>query len=206
MIGWISGTLKSKQPPELMIDVNGVGYEIAASMQTFYQLPEVGEAVEIFTHFVVREDAQLLYGFHTTLERQVFRLLIKVSGVGPKLALAILSGIDVKSFIACVQTNDIATLVRVPGVGKKTAERLLIEMQDKLSVITSQVDIDPLASMVNATPDVQSSKQIFEDAESALMALGYKSSDATKSVRAVIKDGDSREDVIRKALQQMVTQ
>ena len=205
MIGFLSGILREKQPPELMIEVNGVGYELSASMTTFYQLPEVGQPVQLYTHFVVREDAQLLYGFHSLLERRLFRQLIKVSGLGPKLALAILSGIDVDAFVACVRSNDIATLVRIPGIGKKTAERLVIEMQDKLSTFTSSKEPDPLSQMAAAVSDEPSPQQVFDDAHSALVALGYKPAEATKSIRAVIKDGDNREDLIRRALQQMVT-
>ena len=127
MIGRLTGILLVKQAPELLLDVNGVGYEVQAPMSTFYQLPELGVRVSLHTHLVVREDAQLLYGFAELPERQLFRTLIKVNGVGPRLALTILSGMDVGQFVACVQSADTATLVKLPGVGKKTAERLLVE-------------------------------------------------------------------------------
>src|SRR5690606_22350349 len=132
MIGRISGILLEKQAPRLLVDVAGVGYEIDVPMTTLYKLPEMGQPVVLHTHFVVREDAQLLYGFFDWAERELFRLLIKVNGVGPKMALAILSGIEGSEFVRCVQDHDINTLVRIPGVGKKTAERLLVEMQDRL--------------------------------------------------------------------------
>jgi len=132
VIGRLTGELVEKSPPELLIDVSGVGYELEASMNTFYKLPDVGTFVTLYTHFVVREDAQLLYGFADKNERTLFRTLIKVNGVGPKLALTILSGISVQEFIRTVQHEDSTALVRLPGVGKKTAERLIIEMKDKL--------------------------------------------------------------------------
>ncbi|HSB97665.1 MAG TPA: Holliday junction branch migration protein RuvA, partial [Spongiibacteraceae bacterium] len=132
MIGRIRGKLLEKQAPELLVDVNGVGYEIQAPMTTIYQLPALGETVELFTHLVVREDAHLLFGFASLRDRALFRALIKVNGVGPKLALTILSGMDAQDFVRCVRDNDGAGLVRLPGVGKKTAERLLIEMRDRL--------------------------------------------------------------------------
>ena len=135
MIGRIAGVLLDKQPPELMVDVNGVGYEISAPMTTFYRLPLLNEPVTLFTHLVVRDDAHLLYGFYDKQERSLFRLLIKVNGVGPKMALAILSGIESDTFAHCVEDNDTAALVRIPGVGKKTAERLIIEMRDKLKML-----------------------------------------------------------------------
>lgn len=132
MIGRIRGKLLEKQAPELLVDVNGVGYEIQAPMTTIYLLPALGETVELFTHLVVREDAHLLFGFASLRDRTLFRALIKVNGVGPKLALTILSGMDAQDFVRCVRDDDTAGLVRLPGVGKKTAERLLIEMRDRL--------------------------------------------------------------------------
>ena len=132
MIGRLQGVILVKQAPEIVIDVNGVGYEVQVPMTTIYQLPEVGKSVTLHTHFVVREDAQLLYGFAELRERSLFRTLIKVNGVGPKLALTILSGIESDDFVRCVRDGDTASLVRLPGVGKKTAERLLVEMKDRL--------------------------------------------------------------------------
>ena len=132
MIGRIRGTVAQKQPPDILVEVGGVGYELQVPMTTLFQLPELGSEVSLLTHFVVREDAQLLYGFIDERDRGLFRQLIKVSGVGPKLALTILSGMDADSFTRCVHREDVAALVALPGVGKKTAERLLVEMRDKL--------------------------------------------------------------------------
>ena len=134
MIGSLRGRLASKSPPGLLLEVGGVGYELEAPMSTFFDLPAVGEEVKLLTHLVVREDAHILYGFLTEGERQLFRGLLKVSGVGPKLALAILSGISLDGFAACVSAQDIGALTRIPGVGRKTAERLLIEMRDRLKL------------------------------------------------------------------------
>ena len=132
MIGSLRGRITSKTPPQLTVEVGGVGYELEAPMSTFFHLPAVGQDVRLLTHFVVREDAQLLYGFATEDERRLFRSLLKVSGIGPKIALALLSGISVEAFVMCVQNEDVAALVRVPGIGRKTAERLLVEMRDRL--------------------------------------------------------------------------
>ena len=207
MIGRIAGTLIEKQPPELMVDVNGVGYEITAPMTTFYRLPAVNENVALFTHLTIRDDAHLLYGFYDKTERTLFRTLIKVNGVGPKMALAILSGIESDEFVRCVESNDIATLVRVPGVGKKTAERLIIEMRDKLK----QLDIAPaLASTSGQGEDGVSGvasvneRNVRSDAESALIALGYKPAEASKAINALDIAGLSSEQVIRMALKGMV--
>lgn len=195
MIGRIHGTIIEKQPPQLLVDVQGVGYEIAAPMSTFYQLPNLGEAVTLHTHMVVREDAQLLYGFASLSERGLFRTLIKINGVGPKLALTILSGMNTNEFIMCVQDNDAAALVRLPGVGKKTAERLIVELRDKLK----NQDVDSSASVDSvATP---ASNSPVADAVSALIALGYKAPDASKMVRVVETKDCSTEDIIRMSLQ-----
>ena len=139
MIGRLQGKVIEKQAPDLLIDVQGVGYEVLVSLNTFFGIPGAGEAVTLHTHFVVREDVQQLYGFMTLSERTLFRYLIKVNGVGPKMALAILSGMSANDFAICVHNNDIATLVKLPGVGKKTAERLLIEMRDKIGDIDTTV-------------------------------------------------------------------
>lgn len=202
MIGRLTGILLSKQAPELLLDVNGVAYEIFAPMTTFYKLPEEGQALTLHTHLVVREDAHLLFGFYELVERSLFRLLIKTNGVGPKLALAILSGIEAQAFVRCIQDGDSSTLVKVPGVGKKTAERLVIEMRDKIkdwkTVASSNAhggiigleDLAPIASARN-------------DAESALVSLGYKVADAAKAI-AQIKEKDlSSEELIRLALKNM---
>jgi Holliday junction DNA helicase RuvA len=195
MIGRIHGTLLEKQPPILLVDVQGVSYEIQAPMTTIYQLPEVGELVTLHTHFVVREDAQLLYGFAQQRERTLFRALIKVNGVGPKLALTILSGIETDDFVRCVRDDDTATLVRLPGVGKKTAERLLIEMRDRLKdwPIGGSNDL-PL--MATANPKVDYAGEA---------ASGYKPQEAAKAISAVNNGAiESSETLIRFALKNMV--
>jgi len=195
MIGRIHGIIIEKQPPQLLIDVQGVGYEIASPMSTFYQLPNLGDAVTLHTHMVVREDAQLLYGFASLTERGLFRTLIKINGVGPKLALTILSGMNANEFIVCVQDNDAAALVRLPGVGKKTAERLIIELRDKLK--DQDVDASSSASLASAP----ASNSPVADAVSALVALGYKAPEASKMVRAVDTHELQTEEIIRLSLQ-----
>lgn len=201
MIGWLSGTLRSKQPPQLILDVNGVGYEVEAPMTTFYELPQTEEKVALFIHHVVREDAQLLYGFGRESERALFRALIKVNGVGPKLALAILSGMDAAQFGQCVQQEDSAALTRLPGVGKRTAERLIVEMRDRLE---KSEGLAPLPVPTGAAADPTTPGDPREEAISALIALGYKPPEAAKRVRAVANDGDSCEEIIRHALRSMV--
>lgn len=200
MIGRIRGKLLEKQAPELLVDVNGVGYEIHAPMTTIYQLPAIGESVELFTHLIVREDAHLLYGFASQQDRALFRALIKVNGVGPKLALTILSGMDVADFVRCVRDGDTVGLVRLPGVGKKTAERLLIEMRDRLR--DWHVDGVPVSEGAAQLP--ANDKDHLLDAESALISLGYKPQDATKMIAAVKNEGASSEELIRAALKKAV--
>ncbi|MGD8843451.1 MAG: Holliday junction branch migration protein RuvA [Gammaproteobacteria bacterium] len=199
MIGFLRGVLVEKQPPALLLDVQGVGYEIEAPMTTFYELPAVGEKVSLFTHLAVREDAHTLYGFSKASDRSLFRALIKVNGVGARLALTILSGMPAGDFAVCVQAGDTAALVKLPGVGKKTAERLVIEMRDKLTdwegSTAGGVALAARADVANPV----------EDAVSALMALGYKAPEASRLVRAVDTRGMSTEDVIRAALQASVT-
>ena len=200
MIGWIKGNVKIKQAPLLLLDVQGVGYEVLAPMTTFYDLPESG-AVELFTHFVVREDAQQLYGFSQEADRHVFRLLIKINGVGPKLALAILSSIDTPSLIESVANYDVNRLVKIPGIGKKTAERLLIELKDKIKDLPGgdgAVLLEPVMSQ-------SGSSAMRQEAESALVALGYKPTDATKMIAAVKDDSlDTAEALIKAALKRML--
>ena len=199
MIGRLSGQLLEKQPPELLIDVNGVGYEVSAPMSTFYALPDVGEKVIIHTHMVVREDAQLLYGFSTQSERTLFRILIKINGVGPKLALTILSGITADEFIRCIHDNDAAALVRLPGIGKKTAERLIVELRDKVGAEAESSDTTSSPGLMS----VSTVKSPIADAVSALVALGYKPNDASKMVRSIETEGMNTEEIIRQALQGM---
>lgn len=200
MIGRIHGKIIEKQPPQLLIDVQGVGYEIDSPMSTFYQLPNLGEIVTLHTHLVVREDAQLLYGFASIVERSLFRILIKISGVGPKLALTILSGMNANEFIACVQDNDAASLVRLPGVGKKTAERLIIELRDKLK--DQQVESGSAVSTGAVSQPVASSP--VADAVSALVALGYKLTEASRMVRLIDSSDLATEEIIRLSLQAAV--
>lgn len=198
MIGRLQGTVIDKQAPDLLLDVQGVGYEVLVSLSTFFAVPGVGESVVLHTHFVVREDVQQLYGFAELSERSLFRHLIKVNGVGPKMALAILSGMSASEFALCVHNNDVATLVKLPGVGKKTAERLVIEMRDRVG------DID--ASTSGGGTQVVQQPDIAEEAESALIALGYKPQDAAKMVsRAASDDIGSAEQLIRAALKSMVS-
>jgi Holliday junction DNA helicase RuvA len=204
MIGRIRGELVAKHPPDILVDVGGVGYEIQVPMTTLFRLPEIGAEVSLVTHFVVREDAQLLFGFFDEQDRSLFRQLIKVSGVGPKLALTILSGMDSTSFARCVQRDDISALVALPGVGKKTAERLLVEMRDKLKDWLVQVDSGDAAQPGGIS--VAPVTDIVADAEGALIALGYKPQEASRVVAAVNDDSiaDS-EELIRLALKSMVS-
>ena len=202
MIGRLQGKLLSKQPPQLLIDVHGVGYEVDAPMSTFYQLPETGKDVVLHTHLVVREDAQLLYGFATESERALFRSLIKINGVGAKLALTILSGMSADDFVRCVQDNDAAALVSLPGIGKKTAERLIIELRDRLK--DDQFALPARLPGSDGAPAMAPVSSPSGDAVSALIALGYKPQEASKMVRAVDTDGLQTEEIIRLSLQAAV--
>lgn len=193
MIGRLAGKIISKQAPGLILDVNGVGYEIDVPMSTFYVLPEKGEAAVLLIHTHVREDAIHLYGFATEAERTLFRTLIKVSGIGARLALTILSGIEVSAFVRCVQHADESALVRLPGVGKKTAQRLLVEMKDRLDDI-------PTALATAAAPALSAAGTPVEEAVTALIALGYKPVDASRMITAVERAGASTEELIRMAL------
>jgi Holliday junction DNA helicase RuvA len=199
MIGRLTGKLVEKQPPFLLVDVNGVGYELEAPMSTFYQLPALGETVTLHTHLIVREDAQLLCGFATPVERQLFRHLIKVNSVGAKLALTILSGISAEEFARCVHEQDSSALTRLPGVGKKTAERLIIEMRDRLDDLP--VVVLPSAT---ETPAMQANSA-QRDALSALVALGYKPQEASRLLQHVDTEGLASEAIIRLALKAATT-
>ncbi len=204
MIGRLRGTLAEKQPPHLILDVNGLGYELEVPMTTLYRLPSVGEPLTLHTHLVVREDAQLLYGFIGRRERDFFRELIRLNGVGPKLALALMSSLEVDELVRCVQAQDTSALVRVPGVGKKTAERLLVELKDRFkawetvpsmfALVPNQPDGAPAAPAASAETD----------AVSALISLGYKPQEASKAVSAIKDKGLSSEDIIRRALKGMI--
>lgn len=203
MIGQLRGIILEKQPPQLVLDVNGVGYEIDAPMGTFYKLPEVGQEVTLLTHLVVREDAHLLYGFYTREERVLFRTLLKVNGVGPRLGLTILSSIDPDEFVRCIVNNDAASLTRVPGVGKKTAERLIIEMRDKLSSWNTVSNKEPHL-MVSISAENSGRNQSIQDAVSALISLGYKPQEASRAVSKVDDGTLSSEEMIRRSLREMI--
>jgi Holliday junction DNA helicase RuvA len=194
MIGRLRGILLEKKPPQLLLDVQGVCYEIEAPMSTFYVLPEAGADLVVHTHLIVREDAHLLYGFASLDERRLFRALIKVNGVGAKLALTILSGIESAEFAQCIQLGDMDRLVRLPGIGKKTAERLIVEMRDRLK--DWETGPTPLAAPGHANI----SRSAEADAISALINLGYKPQEASRMVLAVAAEAMSSEAIIREAL------
>jgi len=195
MIGRLRGEIVYKQPPRLLLDVNGVGYELESPMSTFYDLPAVGEQVILITHLSVREDAQTLYGFLRESDRALFRNLLKVTGVGARMALAILSGMDAHRFVLCVQQQDITALIRLPGIGKKTAERLVMEMRDRVDGLGEGVPLAALSSTSGAMEDSP-----LADAVSALVALGYKPVEANRMARAVDDGATTSEELIRAAL------
>lgn len=201
MIGKISGVLEEKNTHQALIDVNGLSYEVEVPITTSFDMPEIGSKVQLYTHFVVREDAQLLYGFLKKSDREMFRVLIKVNGVGPKVALAILSGLDSVSLIRCVQNDDLATLVKLPGIGKKTAERLLIELRDKVKALLAS---EPSLSAVGALSFLPVSVSVENEAEEALIALGYKPQAAAKSIKSCKQEGQTVEDLIKAALKNMM--
>jgi Holliday junction DNA helicase RuvA len=196
MIGRLRGEIIAKHPPQVLIDVGGVGYEVEAPMSTFYDLPAVGEAVVLITHLVVREDAQVLYGFLREGDRALFRNLLRVSGVGAKLALAILSGMDAQRFAACVEQEDITALSRLPGIGKKTAQRLVVEMKDRIDGLGGGM----AAIVAGPVTTGGGAADALVDAVSALVALGYRPADANRMARSVATDGASSEEIIRAAL------
>lgn len=192
MIGFLKGRLAVKQPPLLVVDVGGVGYELEAPMSTFYGLPAIGEAVAVFTHLVVREDAHLLFGFGTESERRLFRSLIKISGVGPKIALGILSGASVADFLRTVEAEDVSMLTRIPGIGRKTSERIIIEMRDSVQKLASPVAVGTEHAGPVPTP--------HSEAFAALIALGYKPPEVTRLLKAADEPGLSTTEIIRRAL------
>lgn len=198
MIGFLKGRLAVKQPPALLVDVNGVGYELEAPMSTFYGLPATGDAVALFTHMVVREDAHILYGFGTDGERRLFRGLLKVSGVGPKIALGILSGASVEDFLRIIEAEDIAMLTRIPGIGRKTAERIIIEMRDSVQKFALPPAGGQSAAALGAAPTPQS------EAFGALIALGYKPPEVTRLLKSADEPGLSTTEIIRRALKSAV--
>ncbi len=198
MISRLTGILAAKRAPQILIDCNGVAYEAEVSMTTYYQLPEVGEQVSVWTHLLVKDDSHSLVGFTGEPERKLFRQLIRINGVGPKMALTILSGIEEQQFALCIANNDVAMLTRLPGVGKKTAERLIIEMRDKL---------DALLGDLPASSSVPAGHSVVNEAIEALQALGYKAIDAEKMISRAQQDGESvgsASALIRKALQTTV--
>jgi len=202
VIGRLRGFLAEKQPPQLVLDVNGVGYELEVPMTTLYRLPHGGEPVTLHTHLVVREDAHLLYGFFEKRERELFRELIRLNGVGPKLALALMSGLEVDELVRCVQAQDTSALTRIPGVGKKTAERLLVELKDRFKAWET---LPGTFTLVSDGPGIAPPVATAEsDAISALVSLGYKPQEASKAISAIKEKNLSSEDLIRRALKGMV--
>lgn len=199
MIGRLRGILIFKQAPHLMLEVHGVGYDIQASLYTFDQLPILGQEVMLHTHFVVREDAHQLYGFSKLQERELFRALIKVNGIGPKMALTILSSINPEQFVQCVMTNDSVSLVQLPGIGKKTAERLIVEMRDRLDDwYTANSEFTVMTEL--PTP----ASSAMQDAINALVSLGYKPYEASKVIAQFAQSDLTSQELIRAALKSMV--
>lgn len=204
MIGQIRGILIEKKPPEILVDVGGITYEIQVPMSSLYQLPDVGQEVVLHTHFVVRDDAQLLYGFCHTKDKTLFRSLIRVNGVGPRMALVILSGMEPDEFVRVVRNNDVTAMVNMPGIGKKTAERLIVEMRDRLSEWQASEGADSAPE----TQDSASTVKVFsKDAEAALIGLGYKPQQAARAIAQVLKDNleiTDSEELIRLSLKSIV--
>lgn len=199
MIGQIKGRLLEKTPPEILVEVGGITYEVLVPMSTLYQLPDLGELIHLHTHFSVREDAQTLYGFFDAKTKRMFRSLVRINGVGPKMALGILSGMSVDDLVQTIQDSDIESMVRMPGIGKKTAERLIIEMRDKLSEWSSNEPHDDYS--------FASRSQIMKEAEIAMITLGYKSQHAVKAIAQVLKNNpeiSDSEELIRFSLKSMV--
>ncbi|HUX74989.1 MAG TPA: Holliday junction branch migration protein RuvA [Steroidobacteraceae bacterium] len=201
MIGFLKGRLFVKQPPYLLIDVNGVGYELEAPMSTFYGLPAAGEQVALFTHLAIRDDAHVLFGFGTESERRLFRALIKISGVGPKIALGVLSGASVEDFLRTVEAEDAAALTRIPGIGRKTAERILVEMRDNAGKLSAAAAAAGGARAPAAAAPASPQSEAF----GALIALGYKPPEVTRLLKAADAPGLSTTELIRRALQTAAT-
>src|SRR5215831_5580353 len=189
MIGFLRGKLLAKHPPQLLMDVAGVGYELDAPMSTFYILPALGSDVSLFTHLVIREDAHVLFGFGTERERRMFRELLKVSGVGPKLALALLSGMNTETLLLCIEAGDVDALIKVPGVGRKTAERLIVEMRDRAKSLS---ELSPVAT---AMPELAGANGAQAEAFSALVALGYKPVEVSRLLKSVDPSATTTEEL-----------
>lgn len=204
MIGRIRGVLVEKSPGQALVECAGLGYEVDIPYTTFFYLPEPGQELTLHTHFSVREDAQSLFGFAARLDRDLFRQLIKVNGVGPRLALGILSGLDAARFIRCVETRDVNALVKLPGVGKKTAERLLIEMVDRIKQLEGEFVPGTSADDSAGASEIPPVHKPGDEAEAALIALGYKPQEASRAVSRVAEAGMSREELIRLALKNMI--
>jgi len=197
MIGKIAGILEEKSANLVLININGLSYELEVPISTSFSLPEIGQSVQLYTHFVVREDAQLLYGFSLRQDRDMFRVLIKVNGVGPKMGITILSGLDSHSLARCVMDNEVSTLVKLPGIGKKTAERLLIELRDKVQKLTPQ-------DAESSDAIKQTNVSIEDEAESALISLGYRPQDAAKAIKHSKLGGQSLEQLIKASLKSLM--
>ena len=202
MIGKIKGQIEEKSTSQLLVDVGGVVYELDIPLTTSFSLPEVGQPVELFTHFVVREDSQLLYGFLHRQDRDMFRILIKVNGVGPKMGITILSGLTGQALARCVESEDVTTLVKLPGIGKKTAERLLIELRDKVKLLLASGSSSGIGG--NEQGHIDGGAFIADEAESALIALGYRPQDAAKAIKANHKEGLTLEELIKRSLKSMM--
>jgi Holliday junction DNA helicase RuvA len=196
MIGRLKGEIIAKHPPQVLIDVGGVGYEVEAPMSTFYDLPAVGEPVTLITHLVVREDAHVLYGFLRERDRALFRSLLRVTGVGAKMALAILSGMDAQRFAVCIEQEDLTALSRLPGIGRKTAQRLVMEMKDRVAELGGSA----LPTVSGTSVAAGSGDDALADAVSALIALGYRPADANRMARAADDGAKTSEEIIRAAL------
>lgn len=200
MIGQIHGKIIEKNPPEILVEVSGICYEVQVPMSTLYQLPDIGQQIRLHTHFVVREDAQLLYGFYDSKDKAMFRSLIRVNGVGPKMALGILSGMEADEFVRTVRNNDVNAMVTMPGIGKKTAERLIVEMRDRLS------EWDAGADPLNTKDSVTDASSMTRDAETALVGLGYKPAQAARAIARVLNENPDiadSEELIRLSLKSM---
>jgi Holliday junction DNA helicase RuvA len=197
MIGLLRGVLLQKEPPALLLEAGGVGYEVEAPMTTFYDLPAVGQSVTLYTHLVVREDAHLLYGFSRESQRRLFRGLLKVNGVGPRVALAVLSGLSEQELVRCLMSEDVGRLTKVPGIGRKTAERLIIELRDKVTAPALPAGAAPGGVVTPMAADP------VDEAVAAMVALGYKPPEASRAVRAVASEGLESAEIIRRALRAM---
>lgn len=199
MISQIRGKLLSKNPPNIILDVNGIGYEISIPMTNFYKLPQVSEEVSLFTHYVVREDAQLLYGFLTSVEKSLFCEVIKANGVGPKLGLAILSSMNASEFCVAISEKNTKQLLKIPGIGKRTADRLIVELADKLEDFNTE-----LAGLNYDVNLSENNSNIESEAVNALVSLGYRETDSRKTVKNIFKQDFSLEDTIKYALKSMI--